>query len=123
MKKFFILLLTLFLFGTTTSLFAQNPGGGMQQMMHSYLKDSVHLSDALTDSVISIRKQYQPQLRNIFMDQSLSSDDKQAKMKDIRSEMESRFKSAGLTDDQIKMIREHEQRMREQMRSRNGGNQ
>lgn len=112
-----------FLFGTSASLFAQDSGGGMQQKMRSYLKDSVHLSDALTDSVISIRKQYQPQLRSVFTDQSLSSDDKQAKMKDLRNGMEARFKAAGLTDDQIKMIREHEQRMREQMHNRNDSNQ
>jgi len=39
--------------------------------------------------------------------------------------METRYKTIGLTDDQITMIREHDQRMRDQMRNRmnNGGGQ
>jgi hypothetical protein len=51
----------------------------------------------------------------------MSDTEKQSKMQTIRSEMEARYKTIGLTDDQIKMIREHDQRMREQMRNRNGG--
>ena len=101
------------------SLFAQNQNGGqMQQMMKQYLKDSVHLSNAMVDSVMAVRMQYQPQMRQIFTDQSLSADDKQTKMKSLRTEMEARYKTIGLTDDQITMMREHDQRMREQMRNR-----
>ena|SRR5215831_8887010 len=112
---------------TTTSLFAQNQNGGqMQQMQRQYLKDSVHLSDAMVDSVMAVRMQYGPQMRQIFTDQSMSADDKQAKVQNIRTEMEARYKAIGLTDDQIAMMREHDQRMREQMRNRTnsggGGN-
>ena len=113
------------LFGTS-HLFAQNGGGQrMQQAWQSYLKDSVQLSDALTDSVMAIRTQYQPQMRSIFMDQSASMDEKQTKMQSMRTEMEARYKSAGLTDDQIQVIHKHEDDMRKQMmnrRNNNGGN-
>jgi hypothetical protein len=121
MKKI-ILCLVIALSLSATSVFAQNnqdQRGKMQQMMKQYLKDSLQLSDALTDSVMAVRMQYQPQMRQIFMDQSMSADDKQTKLKSMRTEMEARYKTIGLTDDQITKMREHDQRMREQMRSRN----
>jgi len=119
MKKiilWFVIALSLL---STKSVFAQAQNREqMQQMMKQYLKDSVHLSDAMVDSVMAVRMQYQPQMRQIFTDQSLSADDKQTKMKSLRTEMEARYKTIGLTDDQITMMREHDQRMREQMRNR-----
>jgi predicted transcriptional regulator len=121
MKKI-ILCLVIALSLSATSVFAQNSQdqrGKMQQMMKQYLKDSLQLSDVLTDSVMAVRMQYQPQMRQIFMDQSMSADDKQTKLKSMRTEMEARYKTIGLTDDQITKMREHDQRMREQMRNRN----
>ncbi len=125
MKKI-ILCVAIVLSLSATTLFAQNGGGGgqqRQQAMHAYLKDSVNLSDALADSVMAIRMQYQPQMRDIFMDQSASSADKQTKLQSLRTDMEARYKSAGLTDDQIQKIRDHDDRMRAEMRNRmgNGG--
>lgn len=109
-----------------TTLFAQNSGDNQQRMqaLRSYLKDSVNLSDVMIDSVMAIRMEYRPQMREIFMDQSASDDDKQTKMQTLRSQMESRYKGAGLTEEQIQQIRDHDARMREQMRNRmNGGGQ
>lgn len=110
---------------SATTLFAQNGGGGQQRMqaMRAYLKDSVRLSDAMADSVMAIRMQYQPQMREIFMDQSATDADKQTKMQTVRTDMEARYKSAGLTDEQIQKIRAREDRMRSEMRNRmgNGG--
>ena len=93
----------------------------MQQMQQQFLKDSVHLSGVMVDSVMAVRTEYRPQMREIFMDQSASAADKASKMQTIRDQMEARYKTIGLTDDQIKMIREHDQRMRDQMRNRSGG--
>ena len=123
MKKI-MLCVTAFLLLSATTLFAQNGGGGQQRMqaMRAYLKDSVNLSDAMVDSVMAIRTQYQPQMRDIFMDQNASDADKQTKMQSLRSEMETKYKAAGLTDAQIQQMRDHEDRMRAQMRNRmNGG--
>src|SRR3954449_6288613 len=123
MKKI-ILCVALLLSLGTTKLFAQDGGSQQrQQAMRAYLKDSVNLSDAMADSVMAIRMQYQPQMREIFMDQSASSADKQTKLQSLRTDMEARYKSAGLTDDQIQKIRDHEDRMRAEMRNRmnNGG--
>jgi hypothetical protein len=123
MKKIILCLVVALSLTATRSVFAQNQNGGqMQQMMKQYLKDSLQLSDALTDSVMAIRMEYQPKMREIFRDQSASADDKQSKIKDLRMQMEARYKSAGLTDDQVKKLAERDQRMREQMRNnRNNG--
>lgn len=120
MKKLFFLA-ALFLTICSTHLQAQNGNGHMQEMWKSYLKDSVKLSDPLVDSVMAIRSSYMPQMRSIFMDQSATDADKQTKMQSLRSEMDVRYKSAGLTDDQIATIHQHEEAMRQQMRNRMGG--
>ena len=93
----------------------------MQEAWKSYLKDTVKLSDALTDSVMVIRSDFRPQMRDIFMDQSSSEDDKKTKMQNLRSQMDVRYKSAGLTDDQVAAIHQHEEEMRARMMNRNGG--
>lgn len=119
MKKLFFLA-ALFLTICSTHLQAQN-GGHMQEMWKSYLKDSVKLSDPMVDSVMAIRSSYMPQMRSIFMDQSASASDKQTKMQGLRADMDTRYKSAGLTSDQITAIHQHEDAMRQQMRNRMGG--
>jgi len=120
MKKI-ILCLAILLSFSATKLLVQNNGQQMQQAWQSYLKDSVKLSDAMTDSVLAIRMQYRPQMRDIFMDQSSSAADKQTKMQSLRSEMDVRYKAAGLTDDQVQAIHKHEDDMRARMMNRNNG--
>jgi len=96
--------------------------GNMQQAWRSYLKDTVKLADPMVDSVMAVRAQYQPQMHQIFTDQSASATDKQSKMAGLRTEMDTRYKAIGLTDDQIQAIHTHEDAMRAQMRARmNGG--
>ncbi|HVX27325.1 MAG TPA: hypothetical protein VHB70_13335 [Parafilimonas sp.] len=119
MKKLVLCLAILLSIGATKT-FAQN-GGGMQQAWQSYLKDSMNLSDAMADSVMAIRMQFRPQMRDIFMDQSASMSDKQTKMQSLRTEMDARYKSAGITDDQIQAIHKYEDEMRARMMNRNGG--
>jgi hypothetical protein len=55
------------------------------------------------------------------MDQSLSADDKKAKLADITAQVRVRLK-AFLTDDQITKLEAMQQRMREQMMRNRGGN-
>jgi hypothetical protein len=120
MKKI-ILCLAILLSFSATKLLAQNNGQQMQQAWQSYLKDSVKLSDVMTDSVLVIRMQYRPQMRDIFMDQSSSADDKKTKIQNLRSEMDVRYKAAGLTDDQVQAIHRHEDEMRARMMNGNNG--
>ena len=119
MKKI-VLILAIAISLCATKTQAQNMQR-MQEAWKSYLKDSVKLSDALTDSVMAIRSDFRPQMRDIFMDQSSSSDDRQTKMQALRSQMDVRYKSAGLTDDQVATIHQHEEEMRARMMNRNGG--
>ena len=125
MKKILLFLSIVFSLNTI-KVSAQN-GDRMQQMQEqwrAFLKDSVQLADPMIDSVMAVRAQYQPQMREIFTDQSTSREDKQAKMQGLRTEMEGRYKSAGLTDDQVTAIRKHEDWMRQQMMNRrNSGGQ
>jgi hypothetical protein len=126
MKKIVFFLAIMISLAATKS-FAQN-GGRMQEMQQhfqAYLKDSLHLSDVLSDSVMSIRSQFQPKTREIFMDQSASQDDKRAKLQALRTEMDGRYKSAGLSDEQVEAIHNYESNMRKQIMMRrnddNGG--
>ena len=126
MKKIvFFLVITLSLAAASPVLAQNDQRAKMQQELKQYLKDSLQLSDALTDSVMAIRMEYMPKMREIFMDQSLSQADKESKLGDIRTQMHARYKTAGLTDDQVNKLADKEQRMREQMRNRmnNGGTQ
>ncbi len=120
MKKvilFFVVVISL----NNTKLLAQN-GSKMQESFKEYLKDSVKLSEPQTDSVMAIRTQYMPQMRNIFMDQSASMQDKQTKMQSLRTEVEGRYKAAGLSDEQVQSIHSHEDAMMARMQKRMSDN-
>lgn len=124
MKKIILSLVVVFSVWSSGSLFAQNQNPGqMQQMMKQYLKDTVKLTAIQVDSVMSARMRSMPQLKELYKNEALSPGEKQAKVKDIRSQLEESYKSAGLKDDQVKMIEDHDARMRQQMRNRMGGGQ
>lgn len=123
MKKLIVcLLFTAVLVLSKTEIFAQGGGGGnrgqMREMMKQRLKDSVGLNDVQIDTVMAIREEMQPKMREAMSDQSMSADDKKSKMDEMRKEMYDRFAKAGLTDDQVKKIKEMDERMRQQMRNR-----
>ncbi len=127
MKKILLcLVITLSL--CATSVFAQQTGKTnqkeqRQQMMKQYLKDTVQLSDVIADSVMTLRVEFQPQMKTISKDQSLSADEKKSKMQELKTQMETRYKAVGLNDNQIKEIEDHDQRIREEMRNHmNNGN-
>jgi ribonuclease D len=127
MKKLIPCLTMILLFAAP--VFAQTPAsadqkGKMQEMMRQRLKDSVQLSDVMVDSVMAIRSEYQPQFKEIFMNQQLSEQEKTAKFNDIKSLMKTRYQKIGLTDEQISKIEEMDQRMRDRMKNKmkNGGN-
>lgn len=127
MKKIiFFLLITACI--CSSSLFAQtqdntNKKAQMQQMMKQYLKDSIQLSDVMIDSVMAVRSEFQPQTHSINADQSLTPDEKKAKMDELKKQIDIRYKDVGLTEDQIVKIEDHDKRIREQMHNKmNGGN-
>ena len=84
-------------------------------------KDSVQLSDAIVDSVMAVRMEFMPQMRTIFMDQTMNATDRQTKMDDLRMKIAGRYRAVGLTDDQVKMIEDRDTRIRAQMGNRPPG--
>jgi len=121
MKKLIPCLTLILLFAAP--VFSQTPAnadqkGKMQEMMRQRLKDSVHLSDVMVDSVMGIRSEYQPQFKETFMNQQLSEQEKTAKFNDIKSLMKTRYQKIGLTDEQISKIEEMDQRMHDRMKNK-----
>ena len=100
----------------SVSSFAQGGGGGGERYKQM-LKDSLNLTDVQVDTVMAVRQAFQPQRREIMMDQAMSADDKKAKMADLNLQMRARLKGT-LTDDQITKLEALQQRM---MRNRGGG--
>ena len=115
-KKFTFVLIVLSFF--SAACFAQ---GGKQntQEMKQRLRDSLKLTEAQVDSVEAIRQEYQPQIKSIMKDDSLSKDQKKEKVKPIKKEMVARLKKF-LTEEQIQKLEEMEQDMRKK-NSNSGG--
>jgi hypothetical protein len=111
-----------FLSALSFSSSAQTGGGGADRMAryNQMLKDSVGLTDVQIDSVQAVRKDFQPQMRAIFQDQSLSQDDKMAKMKGLQTQIDARYASF-LTADQVQKLDAMQQRMMSRRRQGGGG--
>jgi hypothetical protein len=122
MKKIIAGLSVLILSVCALSASAQNGGGGGDRMAQyrQMLKDSVQLNDTQIDSVMAVRQDMRPQMRAIFQDQSLSQDDKQAKMKAINDAASARY-AKFMTADQVAKLQAMQERMMARMRNRGGG--
>jgi hypothetical protein len=109
---------TIMLF-SASSLFAQQGGGRMMDpvAMKQKLIDSLQLSGVQADSVVAISQEFRPKMRDIFMDQSLSQDDKRAKLGDLNQIRNKRIQAV-LGDDLFKKYHAYEERNRPQ---RGGG--
>jgi len=120
MKKALTGIAVMLMLISASSLYAQQ-GGGQGRMDPAALKqkliDSVHLSGVQADSVVAIGQEFRPKMRDIFMDQSLSQDDKRAKMGEINQQRNKRIQAV-LGDDLFKKYQEWEERNRPQ---RGGG--
>ncbi len=109
-----------------SSVFAQQGNGGGRMMdpaaMKQRLIDSVQLTSVQADSVVAINQEFRGKMRDIFSDQSLSQDDKRAKMTDLNAVRDDRIK-AFLGDELFKKYHDYEVRNRPQrMRGGGGGN-
>src|SRR5450755_3351773 len=93
MKQFIaagvIVMLALF---TSVNSFAQagDPAAREAQMKQKLMTD-LKLTDVQADSVVAINMDFMPQRRQIYQDQSLSPDDKKAKMKSVSDQADKRI--------------------------------
>jgi hypothetical protein len=99
----------------SVACFAQGGKKGMQQMKQE-LKDSLQLTDTQADSVEAIMTEFQPQIKGIMKDQSLSKDQKKQKIKPVKKQMVARLHTI-LSDEQIDKL----ERMQKDLRKGGGG--
>jgi hypothetical protein len=87
-----------------------------QEAMMQKMKDDLKLSPVQADSLKAISADFQPKMREIFMDQSLSQEDRRAKMGPLNDARNARIKAA-LGDDMYKKYQD----WMEQNRPQRGG--
>jgi hypothetical protein len=120
MKKALTGIAVMLILISASSLYAQQ-SGGQNRMDPAALKqklvDSLHLSGVQADSVVAIGQEFRPKMRDIFMDQSLSQDDKRAKLGELNQQRNKRIQAV-LGDDLFKKYQEWEEKNRPQ---RGGG--
>ena len=109
MKKIFAFILIASAF--SVSSFAQNMKGG-SQVEKQTLQDSLKISGPVADSVIAVRQQLMTQVKAVMGDESLSQDQRKAKMKSIKQETKMRLKNF-LDDEQIQKLQQMEMERRQ----------
>jgi hypothetical protein len=102
--------------------FAQSgdPAARAAQMKQKLITE-LKLTDVQADSVVAINTSYRPQMRDIFQDQTLSQDDKKAKMKAITDQADKRIQPV-LGDPLFKQYQEWRTKNMQQMRAGKAGN-
>jgi hypothetical protein len=111
------------------SLQAQPPGGGDPEAMRARMKervkpmllDKTKVTDAEADKILDINFEFQMKTRPIRMDQSLSDDEKKAKMKEAQDARDKALKAIPLTDEKVKAVNDFYDEMRKQMQQQRGG--
>jgi hypothetical protein len=71
--------------------YAQSDPASRQAEMKQKLITELKMTEVQADSVVAISMSYMPQRREIYQDQSLSQDDKKAKMKAITDQADKRI--------------------------------
>src|SRR5579862_3288212 len=106
---------------TSVNSFAQqtDPAARQAQMKQKLITD-LKMTDVQADSVVAISMSYMPQRRAIFQDQSLSQDEKQAKMQAITDQADKRIQPI-LGDPLFKQYQDWRTKYMQQMRSGGGG--
>ena len=86
-----------------------------QEAMMKKMTDDLKLTPVQVDSLNAIQKEFQPRMRDIFMDQSLSREDKMAKIQPLNEERNKRIQAV-LGDDLYKKYQQWMQDNRPQRR-------
>jgi hypothetical protein len=120
MKKIITGLFLLMVIFSVTKAQAQQSQSDRAAAMKQKMKDDLKMTDTQADSVVAIQQDFRPQMRDIYMDQSLSQDDKQAKLAPIIEAQNKRLQAA-LGDDMFKQYTAWWQKNRPQRGGGGGG--
>ena len=112
------ILLALF---STVNSFAQSgdPSARAAQMKQKLVTD-LKMTEVQADSVVAINTSYRPQFMAIYQDQSLSQDDKKAKMKSISEQADQRLQPV-LGDSLLAKYKDWRKENMQQMRAAKSG--
>jgi hypothetical protein len=113
-----VLIATLFF---SASGFAQGDPAARQEQMKQKLISELKMTPVQADSVVAINSSFMPQRREIFQNQSLSQDEKMAKMKVITDEADKRIQPV-LGDPLFKQYQDWRTKNMQQMRGAKTGN-
>jgi Tfp pilus assembly protein PilO len=119
MKKIIAIVAVMLAVSGISSVYAQQgqmDPAARQAAMKQKLKDDLKLTDVQADSVTAIQQEFRPQMRTIMMDQTLSADDKKAKLQPISDAADKRIQAV-LGDDLFKKYKD----WREANRPQRGG--
>lgn len=111
MKKIFALLLIASAFFTFSASAQKEIARGKMGAQKQVLIDSLKLSDAAADSIISIRMQSITQIKSIMSDQALTQEQKREKIKPIKEEMKIKLEKY-LTKEQMDKLMSMQGEMR-----------
>ncbi len=112
-------IIMLALFSSVNSFAQQQDPAARAAEMKQKLKTDLKLTDIQADSVVTINQEFMPQRRDIYMDQSLSQDDKRTKMKAVTDQSDKRIQAV-LGDDLFKKYQDWRMKNRP-MRGGSGG--
>ena len=99
--------------------YAQTDPAARQAELKQKLMTELKMTSTQADSIIAINKDFMPQRREIFQDQSLSQDDKMTKMKSITDEADKRIQPV-LGDSLFVQYKDWRKKNMQQMMTRGG---
>ncbi len=117
MKQIIASMLVALALFTSVRSFAQQDPAAREAEMKQKLKTDLKLTDVQADSVVAINHEFMPQRRAVFQDQSLSQDEKRAKMTEITGQADKRIQAV-LGDDLFKQYQDWRKKQMEGMRRR-----
>jgi hypothetical protein len=121
-KVMFCVALVMAVFSVST-LYAQQADqdpAARAAAMKQRLIDDLKLTSVQADSVVAIQQEFRPKMREIMMDQSLSQDDKRAKITPINDQRDKRIQAV-LGDDLFKKYQDWYAKNRPQRGGGGGG--
>lgn len=121
MKKIFMAVALIVAVSSVSAVYAQQQDPAARAAaMKQKMKDDLKLTDVQADSVAAIQQEFRPQMREVYQDQSMSQDDKKAKLLGINDQANKRI-HAVLGDDLFKKYQDWWQKNRPQRPPGGGG--